>query len=489
MDRPSKALIAFALIGAACSAVPRPGPQLAQNREVEGFAAAAAWPNAEPAVAIIAAQEFLASRHDRDGYEYFHRLAREQPDRPILASLEGVLQARSAGEIPLLQRVSWVEEAIRKLDRGAEAEPVAGQLLRGLVFADLPERFGKAKQAVTDLEASLARREAFPVEIDRGVLRALASAWRTLGDEKRSREMLRRAGYDAADAPAVAGNISVGPEAGFRFTDPKLVRETDGVYVAEGFDFRLIPARGGETEDALFIHLPRQGLLFVGDAFMPYVGPPFLSEGSPEGYVETLAMVRSIGPRRLIHGHPPLTRFFNVDAIAGLEAALRNLYERYLPEMVRGRPLAEILHDNYLPPTLRESPKAVIPYLITRDHFLQRVHRAKAGYWQADGEGMDVMTRSERAALLDQFGDGTDAPFIRVAENLIARGDGPLALSVTDMGLLRYPSSERLRKDRKQALSMLIERYNPVNPFRFIIYSQWAGMPLPPVGDAVRGAQ
>jgi len=36
---------------------------------------------------------------------------------------------------------------------------------------------------------------------------------------------------------------------------------------------------------------------------------------------------------------------------------------------------------------------------------------------------------------------------------------------------------------------MLIERYNPVNPFRFIIYSQWAGIPLPPVGDAVRGAQ
>src|SRR5206468_3459244 len=151
MDRPSKALIAIALIGAACSAVPKPAPQLAQNREVEGFAAAAAWPNAEPAVAIIAAQEFMASRHDRDGYEYFHRLAREQPDRPILTSLEGVLQARSAGEIPLLQRVSWGEEAIRKLELGAGAEPVAGQLPRGLAFADLPERFGQAKQAVADL--------------------------------------------------------------------------------------------------------------------------------------------------------------------------------------------------------------------------------------------------------------------------------------------------------------------------------------------------
>src|SRR5205085_5884858 len=236
----SAALLGISLFGAACSTAHRPPPLLAQNRELGSFAQAAAWPNAEPLIAIIAAQEFVAARHERDGYEYFQKLAREQPHRPILLSLEGLLQARSAGQIPLLSRVSWVEDAIRKLDRGASADPGAGQLLRGLVFADLPERFGKAKQAVADLEASLARREAFPVEIDRGVFRALASAWRTLGDEKRSREMLRRAGYDSAEVPAVPGNISVGPEAGFRFTDPKLVREADGVYVAEGFDFANI---------------------------------------------------------------------------------------------------------------------------------------------------------------------------------------------------------------------------------------------------------
>src|SRR5207245_8213452 len=36
-------------------------------------------------------------------------------------------------------------------------------------------------------------------------------------------------------------------------------------------ELRLIPIHGGETEDALMIHLPKQGLLFVGDVFMPYV--------------------------------------------------------------------------------------------------------------------------------------------------------------------------------------------------------------------------
>ena len=256
-----------------------------------------------------------------------------------------------------------------------------------------------------------------------------------------------------------------------------------------GLEIRLIPVTGGETGDALFVHLPKQGLLFVGDAFMPYVGPPFLSEGSPEGYLEALATVRTIAPRRLIHGHPPLTRFFNVEGVPGLETALRSLYDRFLPEVQRSRPLAEMLHENYLPASLRENPKAVLPYLIVRDHFLQRLHRQNAGYWQADGDGMEPFTRADWAALIDHVGDGTDVPFVRVAEDLVGRGDAPLALTLVEMGLLRHPASEGLKRVRAKALSMLIERYNPVDPFRFIIYSQWAGAPLRPIGGVPREAQ
>src|SRR5258708_38074505 len=147
MAGPVQVLPPIILIAAASAGAPRPPPQVAQNREVEAFAAAAAWPNSESAVAIIAAQQFIVARHERDGYEYFQRLAREQPDRPIFISIEGLLQANSAPEIPLLSRVAWVEEASGKLDRVTEAEPVAGRLLRWLVFAALPHRLAKPKKA------------------------------------------------------------------------------------------------------------------------------------------------------------------------------------------------------------------------------------------------------------------------------------------------------------------------------------------------------
>src|SRR5262249_38135788 len=67
-----------------------------------------------------------------------------------------------------------------------------------------------------------------------------AAAYRTLGDEARSREMLARAGLPSLDDPSVPrvlGDVSVDGARGFRFGDQRLVREADGVYVAEGYDF------------------------------------------------------------------------------------------------------------------------------------------------------------------------------------------------------------------------------------------------------------
>src|SRR5207245_5666154 len=52
-----------------------------------------------------------------------------------------------------------------------------------------------------------------------------------------------------------------------------LVREPETLTVG-GTRFVLYPARGGETADALIIHVPDRGALFVGDAFMPCLGAP-----------------------------------------------------------------------------------------------------------------------------------------------------------------------------------------------------------------------
>ena len=95
-----------------------------------------------------------------------------------------------------------------------------------------------------------------------------------------------------------------------------------------------------EQPDALFIEDRKHDLLVVGDAFMPYVGAPFVAEGSPEGFLSAMDLGLQLHPRRLIHGHSPLTTVFTIDAMPGLREAMGALYARSLAAARAARPLA-----------------------------------------------------------------------------------------------------------------------------------------------------
>ena len=258
------------------------------------------------------------------------------------------------------------------------------------------------------------------------------------------------------------------------------VREREALIVG-GTRFVLYPARGGETADALLIHVPDRGALFVGDAFMPYLGAPFVAEGSAEGLFDVLALIRSLQPSVLVHGHPPLTDIFTVEALPVIEAALRELHQRVRTAIAEGRTLAELLHDNILPGSLRERPASVLPYLVMRDNFVKRVYHQSTGYWKPDGEGMEVLAPAEWAAALDLLGGHREDAFVRSVRALAERGDDVLALKLAQLGLVRYPSSEALAALRHRALDSLRLRYQQLSPFKFIIYSEWAGAELSPV--------
>jgi len=591
------------LVVAGCARVPPPvQTPLTQQRPLGALLAAAAYPNSDTLLVLVTMQELAAAHREWEGYEYFGRLAREQPARaPLFRALQATMQARVAKDVPLLRRVAWVEDAVRKLDEGVAADPELGRLARGLVLAELPARFGRARQAVDDLQACLVRRPDLPLGLDRGIYRGLAAAYRTLGDGPRSAEMLARAGLASLDdptAPRVLGDLSVDARRGFRFGERRLVREAEGVYVAEGYDFSnlafvvtpelvvaidagtteetareavaalrritqapikyvvlthghwdhvgglaavrepgstviaragfpeelararayhppfryffgsgtmrldarpdrliaaperltdggldlaLLPAPSGETPDALFVQDRKHDLLFVGDAFMPYVGAPFVAEGSPEGYLDAIGKVLELHPRRLIHGHAPLTALFTARAMPGLRDAMGALYARSLEAARAARPLADVLHDDFLPQSLHDAPAAVQPYLVARDTFVQRLYAEQAGYWQANGDGIDAFTRAEWAAAIDAVGGGGAGAFARAAGDLEARGDAAMALQIAELGLARYPSSAALQERRQRALTTLRELHSQMNPFRFIVYSEWAGQSLDPV--------
>jgi hypothetical protein len=116
-----------------------------------------------------------------------------------------------------------------------------------------------------------------------------------------------------------------------------------------------------------------------------------------------------------------------------------------------------------------------------RDNFIQRIVHQRTGYWKADGEGIEVLTPREWAGALNLLAGGEEAAFVRSTRTLLEQGDDVLALKLVELGLLEHPASEALTALRRRALDRLRTRYQNLNPFKFIVYSEWAGADLDPV--------
>ena len=142
-----------------------------------------------------------------------------------------------------------------------------------------------------------------------------------------------------------------------------------------GTRIELIPVQGGETQDAMLIHLPDQGVMFVGDFIMPYLGAPFVQEGDLQGLLDAIDLVVQNNPRYLLHGHEPLTRnFASAAMLAQLKTDLVWLREQVLAAMRRGDERGAIHQANLIPPgLLNDQPDVYQPYLIMREHVIDRL--------------------------------------------------------------------------------------------------------------------
>ena len=248
-----------------------------------------------------------------------------------------------------------------------------------------------------------------------------------------------------------------------------------------GTRIELIPMLGGETHDAMFIHLPDLGVLFVGDFIMPYIGAPFVVEGDLQGLLDAIDVVKQKNPRYMLHGHEALTRnFSSPDMLAQLKTNLSWLRDQVLTAIRRGDTRAAIHQANLIPPDLLNGrPDVLLPYLVLREHVIDRLYHQNVGYWQADLEGLDHIGDSDRAELLVDYLGLSEKQLVRAAEKMAADGKYELAASLLKSSSARFGRTESIAKAERLVYLKLMEKYQNTDPFKYILYSAKIGEQTP----------
>lgn len=255
--------------------------------------------------------------------------------------------------------------------------------------------------------------------------------------------------------------------------------------VIGGTTFELIPIPGGETADGLFVYVPSAKTTFVGDFIMPFMGAPFANEGNPIGLLRSIDILGALDSERELHGHTPLTTQFSPAAmLVKFKPMLEELIAHTQRSRRAGMSRQQIQQTNFIPEAIMANANMQTPYFVIRDGIISRVYEQSTGYWQDNLDGMDSLTHRDIGTVLSNYLDISEPQMALAVQRLMADGRHEAALKLVDWGRAVYAESVELEALRVSALIGLREKHQFTNPFKFLIYSEEAGIATPQLGTA-----
>jgi len=248
----------------------------------------------------------------------------------------------------------------------------------------------------------------------------------------------------------------------------------------------LIPAKGGETEDTLLVHIPALGVIFVGDILMPYYGEPWVEEGFIDGAIATMDKVIARKPKHILHGHNQLTILYGPKEIKRYRDAYKWLVETTRKHISNGYSVKDILRLNLIPAGLQDHPDIFLSYFAAREHVIARVGDHMVGIWQEDITGKEPgglynLTSKEYGRLLAVYLDLSSQEVASALRKMIKNGDNELALHLAVAAQKRYANDKPIKQLKEQAADRLRSAAQFFDPFKFVTYSEMIGKEHKPI--------
>jgi len=239
-------------------------------------------------------------------------------------------------------------------------------------------------------------------------------------------------------------------------------------------EFYLSP---GETDDALFVWLPKERVLFAGDDFYSAFPNLYAIRGTAYRDVltwsESVAKMAQFRPRYLVPGHTmPISG--ESDAVAALQTysqAIRSVYDQTVEGINAGKSPDQIAYEVQLPCDLKAKPYLVEFYGTVR-HAVRAIYAGLLGWFDGNPTTLNPMEPKRAAQKMAELAGGTEQLAARMVAALEAQ-DYQWALELSDhLKWLDDADRALARKTKIAALRGLgAQEYNAPNRNYYLSYA------------------
>jgi uncharacterized sulfatase len=233
----------------------------------------------------------------------------------------------------------------------------------------------------------------------------------------------------------------------------------------------------GETDDAMFIWLPGEKVLFAGDNF--YSAFPNLYAIRGTVYRDVLnwsdsdARMAEFKPHYLVPGHtmPIVGQAAATTALEDYSEAIRSVYEQTVKGINEGKGPDQLAHEVTLPSQLKDKPY-LIEFYGTVPHAVRAIYTGLLGWFDGNPTTLNPMEPRLKSRKMAELAGGTQ----KLTEQMVAaleKNDYQWALELSDhLKWLDDGNRELARKVKIKALRGLGAReYNAPNRNYYLSYA------------------
>lgn len=239
-------------------------------------------------------------------------------------------------------------------------------------------------------------------------------------------------------------------------------------------EFHLAP---GETDDAMFIWLPEEKVLFAGDNF--YHSFPNLYAIRGTAYRNVMKWSESVGamatfqPEAVVPGHtmPIVGQEAATSALKNYSEAIRSVFDQTVEGINAGKSPEQIAHEVELPERLRKQPY-LIEYYGSIHHAVRNIYVGLLGWYDGNPTTLNPLEPKTRARKMADLAGGV-AVFTRKMNAALEAKDYQWALELSDyVKWLDDADRDQARKVKIAALRGLAAReYNAPNRNYYLSYA------------------